>query len=119
MADETGHHHHDPTFYRSPRDAAAAPPEKLAYVAVFSRPADKPDAIAVLDVDPASDRYASVIGFTELPNLTTSGGMPARAPWTRAAATTTATGVTSSSPGCARRGSMSWTPWMTRRHRRW
>ncbi|MDQ1671530.1 MAG: ADP-ribosyl-[dinitrogen reductase] hydrolase, partial [Frankiaceae bacterium] len=25
----------DPTFYPSPRDAAAAPPEKLAYVAAF------------------------------------------------------------------------------------
>jgi hypothetical protein len=36
-----GEHHTDPTFYRSPRDAAAAPPEKLAYVAAFSRPADK------------------------------------------------------------------------------
>ena len=34
MADE--HHHHDPTFYRTPRDAAEAPPEKLAYVAAFS-----------------------------------------------------------------------------------
>ena len=32
----------DPTFYPSPRDAAAAPPEKLAYVAAFSRPADTP-----------------------------------------------------------------------------
>ena len=66
MADE--HHHHDPTFYRTPRDAAEAPPEKLAYVAAFSRPADQPDAIAVLDVDPDSARYASVIGFTELPH---------------------------------------------------
>ena len=66
MADE--HHHHDPTFYRTPRDAAEAPPEKLAYVAAFSRPADQPDAIAVLDVDPDSARYGSVIGFTELPH---------------------------------------------------
>jgi methanethiol oxidase len=57
----------DPTFYPSPRDAAAAPPETLAYVAAFSRPADKPDAIAVVDVDPGSPRYGSVVGFTELP----------------------------------------------------
>src|ERR1022692_3553855 len=64
-----GHGHHDPTFYRSPRDAAAGPPEKLAYVAAFSRPADQPDAIAVVDTDPASAAYGSVIGFTELPNL--------------------------------------------------
>jgi selenium-binding protein 1 len=61
--------HHDPTFYRSPRDAAAAPKEKLAYVATFARPADKPDAIAVVDVDPESASYAAVIGFTEMPNL--------------------------------------------------
>ena len=46
MADE---HHHDPTFYRSPRDAAAGPPEKLAYVAAFSPAGDHPDAIAVVD----------------------------------------------------------------------
>jgi selenium-binding protein 1 len=67
MADEH-QHHHDPTFYRSPADAAAAPPEKLAYLATFSRPADTPDALAVVDVDPQSPSYASVIGFTELPN---------------------------------------------------
>jgi methanethiol oxidase len=65
MADE---HHHDPTFYRSPRDAAAAPAEKIAYLATFSRPATSPDALAVVDVDPESPSYASVIGFTELPN---------------------------------------------------
>ncbi len=70
MAAEHEHHHHqDPTFYRSPRDAAAAPPEKLAYVAAFSRPANSPDAMAVVDVDPQSPRYSSVVGFTELPNL--------------------------------------------------
>ena len=63
------HSHHDPTFYASPRDAAAAPPEKLAYVAAFSRPADKPDAMAVVDVDPDSATYASVVGFTELTHI--------------------------------------------------
>src|SRR6266568_840421 len=68
MADEHTHQH-DPTFYRSPRDAAAGPPEKLAYVASFSRPADQPDGIAVVDTDPNSAGYGSVIGFTELPNL--------------------------------------------------
>lgn len=59
-------HHTDPTFYRSPRDAATAPAEKLAYVATFARPADKPDGIAVVDVDPGSAGYGSVVGFTEL-----------------------------------------------------
>ena len=77
MADE---HHHDPTFYRSPAEAAAGPPERLAYVAAFARPADKPDGIAVVDTDPASAAYGSVIGFTELPttsatNCITSAGM--------------------------------------------
>jgi selenium-binding protein 1 len=67
MPDEHAHHH-DPTFYRSPRDAAAGPPEKLAYVAAFSRPADRPDAIAVVDTDPGSPGYGSVVGFTELPH---------------------------------------------------
>src|SRR5262249_55875619 len=70
MAEEQ---HHDPTFYRSPRDAAAGPPEKLAYVAAYSHPADhpadRPDAIAVVDTDPGSPSYASVVGFTELPHL--------------------------------------------------
>ena len=68
QAQHDGHaHDHDPTFYRSPRDAAAGPPEKLAYVAAFAKPADKPDAIAVVDTDPASPSYATVVGFTELP----------------------------------------------------
>src|SRR5579875_1702852 len=58
----------DPTFYPSPTDAAEAPAEKIAYVAAFSRPAEQPDAIATVDVDPASDGYGTVIGFTELPN---------------------------------------------------
>ena len=57
----------DPTFYPSPRDAAAAPPERLAYVAAFSRPADTPDGIAVVDVDADSPSYGDVVGFTELP----------------------------------------------------
>ena len=47
----------DPTFYPSPRDAAAAPAETLAYVAAFDRAGQTPDAIAVLDTDPASSSY--------------------------------------------------------------
>ena len=60
-------HHTDPTFYRSPRDAALAPAEKLAYVATFARPADRPDGLAVVDVDPESAAYGTVVGFTEMP----------------------------------------------------
>jgi selenium-binding protein 1 len=36
----------DPTFYPSPRDAAAGPVETLAYVAAYDRSAQRPDAIA-------------------------------------------------------------------------
>src|SRR5882757_451710 len=57
----------DPTFYASPRDAATAPAEKLAYVAAFDRSARQPDAIAVLDVDDDSPDYGKVVGWTELP----------------------------------------------------
>jgi selenium-binding protein 1 len=59
----------DPTFYRSPSAAAAAAKETLAYVAVFSRAATQPDAIAVLDVDSSSQTYGTIVGFTELPHL--------------------------------------------------
>jgi selenium-binding protein 1 len=71
MSTEHDHsgHHTDPTFYRSPRDAAAAPAEKLAYVATFARPADKPDGLAVVDVDPESASFGTVVGFTELTSI--------------------------------------------------
>ncbi|MFF3666741.1 selenium-binding protein SBP56-related protein [Microtetraspora malaysiensis] len=57
----------DPTFYPSPRDAVAAPREKLAYVAAFDRSAERPDALAVLDTDPESPAYGTVVGWTDLP----------------------------------------------------
>jgi selenium-binding protein 1 len=60
-------HDIDPTFYRSPADAISAPPEQLAYVVVFDRAAEQPDALAVLDTDPASDRYGQVVGWADLP----------------------------------------------------
>jgi selenium-binding protein 1 len=58
----------DPTFYASPRDAASAPAEKLAYVAAFDRGAARPDAIAVVDTDPGSADYGRVVGWTDLPH---------------------------------------------------
>jgi selenium-binding protein 1 len=58
----------DPTFYASPRDAASAPAEKLAYVAAFDRSAEQPDAIAVIGTDPSSDDYGRVVGWTDLPH---------------------------------------------------
>jgi len=58
----------DPTFYPSPRDAATAPTEQLAYIAAFDCSAEQPDAIAVVDTDPASAAYGTVVGWTDLPH---------------------------------------------------
>ena len=45
----------DPTFYPSPKMAMQSPPEKLSYLALInSKKDDRPDAIAVVDVDPDS-----------------------------------------------------------------
>ena len=57
----------DPTFYRTPSDAISAPPEQLAYVVAFDRAAEEPDALAVLDTDPASAGYGQVVGWADLP----------------------------------------------------
>ncbi len=59
----------DPTFYPSPKLAAQAPHEKLAYVVAFNPKGDgKPDALMVVDVDPASDTYGKIAGRTDMPN---------------------------------------------------
>ena len=57
----------DPTFYRSPSAAVAAPPEQLAYVAAFDPASQRKDAIAVVDCDPNSATFGSVVGWTDLP----------------------------------------------------
>jgi methanethiol oxidase len=57
----------DPTFYRSPGEAIAAPPEQLAYVAAYDPAARAKDAMAVVDADPASADYGAVVGWSELP----------------------------------------------------
>ena len=59
----------DQSFYPSPRMAMAAPPEKLAYVVTLNPAGDgRPDALNVLDVDPASGDYGKVVGRVEMPN---------------------------------------------------
>jgi selenium-binding protein 1 len=58
----------DPSFYPSPRLAAKAPPEALAYVAMFDPTRTQPDGIAVVDVDPASKTYATIVGQLAMPN---------------------------------------------------
>src|SRR5438128_9982135 len=57
----------DPTFYRSPAAAIAAPPEKLAYVAAFDPTGTEHDAMTVVDCDAGSPTYGEVVGWTELP----------------------------------------------------
>jgi methanethiol oxidase len=57
----------DPTFYRSPAEAMAAPPERLAYVAAYDPAGRATDAMAVIDADPASADYGRVVGWSELP----------------------------------------------------
>jgi selenium-binding protein 1 len=59
----------DPTFYPSPKLAGQAPAEKLAFVALLNPKHDgKPDALGVVDVDPASSSYAQVVGRVDMPN---------------------------------------------------
>jgi selenium-binding protein 1 len=59
----------DPTFYPSPKMAMEAPPEKLAYLALLNpKPQGRPDALAVVDVDPASSAYAKVVGQVDMPH---------------------------------------------------
>ena len=57
----------DPTFYRSAAEAAAAPPETLAYVVAFDRAGEKPDALTVIDVEEGSSTYGTIVGWADLP----------------------------------------------------
>jgi selenium-binding protein 1 len=61
-------HEVDPTFYRSPGEAIAAPAERLADVAAYDRAGQARDAMAVIDVEEASDSYGQVVGWAELPS---------------------------------------------------
>lgn len=47
----------DPTLYRSPAEAMAAPAERLGYVALL-----EPDAMAVVDLDTESATYGTEVG---------------------------------------------------------
>jgi selenium-binding protein 1 len=59
----------DPTFYPSPKMAMGAPREELAYVAILNEGSGRPDALAVLDVNPSSPSYAKTVGRLDLPNV--------------------------------------------------
>lgn len=58
----------DATFYASPRMAMKAPAEDLAYVAAFDPKRETPDEIAVVDVNPRSKTYSSIIGKAAMPH---------------------------------------------------
>jgi methanethiol oxidase len=59
----------DPSFYPSPRMAMKAPAETVAYVAAFDPQRKKPDGIAVVDVDPGSKTYATIVDTVAMPNI--------------------------------------------------
>src|SRR4029434_7476874 len=58
----------DPTFYPSARMAMEAEPEKIAYTALLSPDRSRPDALAVVDVDPQSASYGTVLHRLDMPN---------------------------------------------------
>jgi methanethiol oxidase len=57
----------DPTFYPSPRSAAQAPPETVAYMALVSAEPGRPDALGVVDVQRGSKTYGQLLGRLDLP----------------------------------------------------
>src|SRR3954449_8796129 len=70
----------DPTFYPSPRSAAEAPREELAYVVTLKRAGTgaaaegatgeaKPDALTVVDLKEGSSTYGQVVGRLDMPNV--------------------------------------------------
>jgi methanethiol oxidase len=62
----------DPTFYPTARDATAAPPEALGYVAtidVSGNGGGRPDTLGVVDLDPASSSYGEIVARVEMPNV--------------------------------------------------
>jgi methanethiol oxidase len=62
----------DPSFYATAAQAAAAAPERLAYVAtigVGDNGSSPPDALGVLDLDPGSSSYGQIVNRVEMPNV--------------------------------------------------
>ncbi|MGO4685410.1 selenium-binding protein SBP56-related protein [Hyphomicrobium sp. 2TAF46] len=58
----------DSTFYASPKLASEAPPETFAYTLLLSPDFSKPDALAVVDVDPSSAQYGKIVHTVTMPN---------------------------------------------------
>ena len=62
----------DPTFYATPAEAAEAAPEQLGYVVSLNTGTngDKaPDALSVIDLDPQSSTYGTLVGRLDMPNV--------------------------------------------------
>jgi selenium-binding protein 1 len=59
----------DPTFYPSPKLAAQAPVETLAYVVTINPTGTGPDALIVIDVDATSPTYGREVGRLQMPNV--------------------------------------------------
>jgi selenium-binding protein 1 len=59
------------TTYASPAEAMRSPRETLAFVPCLyvGTPRDKPDYLAVIDVDPSSETYSRVIRRLPMPNV--------------------------------------------------
>jgi methanethiol oxidase len=64
-------HEHNGPGYASPEVARQQPPEKFVYVASLYEGTgiDRPDFIAVVDVDPESATYGQIVHRTEMPNV--------------------------------------------------
>ena len=58
----------DPTFHASPKLAMEAPPESFAYAVLLSPDFSRPDALAVIDVNPNSQTYSRVVHTVTMPN---------------------------------------------------
>jgi methanethiol oxidase len=58
----------DSSFYPSPKMAMQAPPETYGYVVALNYGRnDKPDALCVVDLDPESNRYSSIVSQMDFP----------------------------------------------------
>ncbi len=62
----------DPTFYATPAEAAGAAREQLAYVVTLNTGTNgdkRPDALSVIDLDPRSSTYGTIVGRLDMPNV--------------------------------------------------
>ena len=58
----------DSTFHASPKLAMEAPPESFAYTLLLSPDFSKPDALAVVDVKPASPTFSQIVHTVTMPH---------------------------------------------------